>query len=141
MLDCRKDLGKDKLALQVQQSPPGADSGEELSPAGILHHQVESLQHLHHFIQADYVGMSELHHASNFGVETISRSLIEMRLVQDFHSYSLCEIEIWGTEMTQVFSTYRENYSMFICEQRLLFAELFLCVLTLKLCYLKCNVE
>ncbi len=69
--DCRQDLRKHKLALQVRQAPPAADTGEQLSSTGILHHQVEPLDRLHHLIQAHYVGVSQLLHTRDFRGEKL----------------------------------------------------------------------
>lgn len=120
MLDCRQDLGEDKLALQIRQTPPGADTGEELPPSGVLHHQVESLQRLHHLVQADYVGVGELRHAGDFGVEEVWRALIEARLIQDFHGYPLWQMKTGGGGQT-VFS--------------LLFYVVFYCQLVMRGCF------
>lgn len=53
--------------------------------------------------------MRELHHASDFRGEMVSRSLIETSLLQDLHGYSLCEMKMWGTETTLVIPTYSDS--------------------------------
>lgn len=89
MLDCRQNLRKHKLALQVRETTPVADPTEQLSSASILHHQIEPLERLHHLIQTHYVGVSQLLHATDFRGKKCLRLLVQTHLIQDFYCHSL----------------------------------------------------
>ncbi len=64
VLNSRDDLCKDQLRFQVIQLPPGGDSGEQVSTAAILHHQVQLPAGLEHLVQSHYVGVTQLLHAA-----------------------------------------------------------------------------
>lgn len=66
MLDGGQDLGEDNLAVDVRELPLGADLGVELSPASILHHQVQARQGLHHLVKSYDVGVVQALHAGDF---------------------------------------------------------------------------
>ena len=61
----RDDLCEHHLALQVVELPSGGDSGEEVSTAAVLHHQVQLPAGLHHLVQTHDVGVAQLLHAAD----------------------------------------------------------------------------
>lgn len=65
MFNSSYDLCKDQFGFQVIESPPGGDTGEEVSPAAVLHNHIESPASLKNLIQAHYVGVAQLLHAAD----------------------------------------------------------------------------
>lgn len=65
VFNSRDDLRKDQLGFQVVQLPPGGDSGEEVSTAAILHHQIQLPAGLEHLVKSHYVGVAKLLHAAD----------------------------------------------------------------------------
>lgn len=65
MLHSRDDLRKHELGFQVVQLPPGGDSGEQVSTAAVLHHQIEFPAGLYHLIETHNVGVTQLLHAAD----------------------------------------------------------------------------
>lgn len=85
----RDDLCKDQLGFQVAKLPSGGDSGEQVSTAAILHHQVHFPAGLDHLVKAHYVGVAQLLHAADFRGSHGLVLLLQAQLVHDFNSYSL----------------------------------------------------
>lgn len=96
VLDRRQDLTEHQSALQVRQASFSADAGEQLPPAGVLHHQVEPLEGLHHLVQADHVGVGQPHHAADFrGAEGV-QGFAQPLLIQDLHRHAFCHTQkLW----------------------------------------------
>lgn len=85
----RDDLCKNQLGFQVIKFPPCGDSGEEVSAAAVLHHQIQPPAGLDHLIEAHHVGVAELFHAGDLCRGKLLALLIQAQLVHDFDSYSL----------------------------------------------------
>lgn len=85
----RDDLCKDQLGFQVVKLPSGGDSGEQVSTAAVLHHQVHFPAALDHLVKAHYVGVAQLLHAADFRGSHGLVLLLQTQLVHDFNSYSL----------------------------------------------------
>lgn len=65
VFNSRDDLCKDQLGFQVVQFPPGGDSGEKVSTAAVLHHQIQLPAGLNHLVKSHYVGVAKLLHAAD----------------------------------------------------------------------------
>ncbi len=89
MLHSRNDLCKDQLSFQVVKLPPGGDSGEQVSSAAILHHQIQLPAGLDHLVKSHYVGVAQLLHAADLGGRHRLAPLVHSQLVNDFDSHSL----------------------------------------------------
>lgn len=90
VLDGGEDLREDDFAVDVGQFSLHGDFGVELAPSGVLHHQVQARQRLHHLIQADDVGMVELLHAGDLPRQQLLGLLIQFGLVQDLNGHLIC---------------------------------------------------
>lgn len=90
VFDGREDLREDDFAVEVGQFSLHGDFGVELAPSGILHHQVQTCQRLHHLVQTDDVGMVELLHAGDLTRQQLLGLLIQFGLVQDLNGHLIC---------------------------------------------------
>lgn len=90
MLDGGENLREDDLAVDIRQFPLGGDFGVEFSAACVLHHQMQAGQCLHHFIQADDVGVVQLLHAGDLPGQEFLGLLVQLGLVQDLDGHLVC---------------------------------------------------
>lgn len=91
MFDGGEDLREDDFAVDVGEFALHCDFGVQLAPSGVLHHQVQARQCLHHLVQADDVGMVELLHAGDLSRQQLLGLLIQFGLVQDLNGHLICE--------------------------------------------------
>lgn len=90
VFDGREDLWEDDFAVDVGQFSLHGDFGVQLAPSGVLHHQVQACQRLHHLVQPDDVGMLELLHAGDLARQQLLGLLIQFGLVQDLNGHLIC---------------------------------------------------
>ena len=83
-------LSEQRASLWFCQAALVGDLGEELSSAGVLHHDMQLGQRLHHLVQPDDVGVVHLLHAGDLPGQQALRLLVQFRLVQNFDGDLFC---------------------------------------------------
>lgn len=63
----------------------------EVSPAGILQHQVEAAGRLHHFVQMQHIGVSQELHAADLPGQQALHLGVHPGLIQDLQGHFVCE--------------------------------------------------
>lgn len=91
VFDGGEDLGEGDFAGIVAQFAFTADAVVQVSPAGVLQHQVEAARRLHHLVQTDDVGMLQGLHAVDLPGEQALGLSVQPHPVQDLQGYLVCQ--------------------------------------------------
>lgn len=92
MIEWRLFIRFSEFTLEVRLLQTSSSGCGPAKSGRLLHHQVQPLEGFHHFIEALYVGVSQLDHAGNLGGDKGPRSLIQTLLIQDFYCNSFYQL-------------------------------------------------